>query len=142
MASVASIAELRGRKAQQRHPSFSRYAGQPLDAGELFTLQGLPNDEPLIRLGYAVLVDAKTKGLRCRVCGREFVSENTRNQHGHRSHREASPVVERAPSAEDLNDPGLEIARVDESDDMPADAPPLYLDQTAEARGVKPQATA
>lgn len=137
-----SAAELRGRKAYQRHPSFTRYTGQPLDPGELFTLQGLANDETLVRLGYAVLADPKAKGLRCRVCAREFVSENARNQHGHRTHRETTQVVERAPRREDLDDPGLELARMDESEDLPADAPPLYLDQTSEARGVKPQASA
>ena len=96
--------------------------GVSLDQGQVFTPRGLPNDEPLIRLGYCAPIDAKTKTFDCRLCGGKFVDEPSLNYHGRSRH----PKNERNPVQED--------AHIDAEEKRLAETAPLYLDKTKASR--------
>jgi hypothetical protein len=98
------------------------YGGQELDQGQILTLGGFRNDEQLVRLGYLQPFGG-SETYACRLCGRHFVDQRSRQQHGDYRH------VERAltPAQQD-----------DREERRLADAPAPFLDQTAASRGASP----
>jgi hypothetical protein len=66
------------------------YFGTDYDRGELLTLMGGQRDSRLIDLAYVELVSQDTRHLhaQCGVCGRWFVTEWMRDQHGRRRHQD------------------------------------------------------
>lgn len=65
------------------------YFGVDYDRGELLTLMGGMRDTRLIELGYVELVAKEAQHLqaRCGECGKDFITEYMRDQHGRRRHR-------------------------------------------------------
>jgi hypothetical protein len=61
-----------------------------LSRGQVFTLQGYPNDEKLVRLGYIEKAPKRLeRTYQCRECKSEFISERLRDKHGYERHEEA-----------------------------------------------------
>lgn len=58
-----------------------------LDRGQVIQLEGLGNDEKLLRLGYLEACPAKLETFTCAECGAEFISEPARRGHGDKRHR-------------------------------------------------------
>lgn len=72
------------------------YNGRPADRGLLLTLDGAPNDEKLIRLGYLVKVERPRKleqYPRCGTCGQGFVTDQALTAHGDKWHARGKPSV-------------------------------------------------
>ena len=60
-----------------------------LDRGQVFKLQGLPNDALLVDLaGYVGRVAEGAAFYTCRVCGLEFIDQAMRDAHGKKRHEE------------------------------------------------------
>ncbi len=96
------------------------YAGAAYDRGQLIQLQGYPNDERLVRLGYVAALEKGAETYACAVCGGQFIGIRERTQHGDKRH---APRRERTPADEDA---------ADEAEDRMLDTvAPLYLDKTA-----------
>ena len=101
------------------------YGDGMLDAGQVVELGGFINDEKLVRLGYLEKVKGKVAPLECRVCPSKFLDDGARQRHGNRTHSKR------------VLDPREEDARIEREARLLQEVAPLYLDKTAEARGVK-----
>lgn len=95
------------------------YAGAAYDRGQLIQLQGYPNDERLVRLGYVAALEKGAETYACSVCGGQFIGIRERTQHGDKRH---APKRELTPADED--------ALADQEDRMLDAVAPLYLDKT------------
>jgi hypothetical protein len=67
---------------------FTTYHGVNYDRGELLTLAGGPRDEQLVRMGFLepARPSEKHHHAQCGVCGRWFLTEQFRQQHGELRH--------------------------------------------------------
>lgn len=101
------------------------YGDVMLSPGQVVELGGFSNDEKLIRLGYLEPVKGKVSPLQCRLCGGQFLDEGFRDRHGKSAH----PSRPMSPQEED--------AAMEREAKMLEQVAPLYLDKTAESRGVK-----
>jgi hypothetical protein len=101
------------------------YGSEMLSPGQVVELGGFLNDEKLIRLGYLEPVKGKVNPLPCRVCGAKFLDDGYRDRHGAKAHG-PKPA-----------DPREEDAAIEREARLLNEVAPLYLDKTAEARGVK-----
>ena len=94
-----------------------------LDRGQVLELEGLINDEKLVRLGYVSLANKRATIVACGKCGAQFVTDEALATHGRDRHtpRELTPQQEdeRAESKAKLED----------------ELSPLHLDKTAASRG-------
>lgn len=95
------------------------YNGRTLDRGQLFTIDGIPGDERLERLGFIERIDGKPDAYPCAECGAEFLGEPARRAHGDVRHR-VSPL---SPFDEDR--------LVEREERLLEQTAPLYLDKTA-----------
>lgn len=68
-----------------------------LDRGECFLLEDLPNDRLLVSLGYAGELAEDTDTYPCRECGRVFLEQRMRDQHGKDRHETADYMPPPAP---------------------------------------------
>lgn len=57
-----------------------------LDRGQVFELEGMPNDDRLLKLGHIVEVDKNTETYECPECGASFVGMGYRTSHAMRAH--------------------------------------------------------
>lgn len=95
------------------------YGDRQLDRGQIFALQGLPNDEKLLRIGYVAELPAGADVSRCLDCGEEFASSEERNAHARDRHSGRVIPVEREAEVQARREQHLlQVA-------------PLYLDKTA-----------
>lgn len=110
--------------ARRPLPGYGR-DNKPYDQGEMLKLQGTPNDERMLRLGYIEEFQPprKTwKPAQCGKCGRKFQSEGFRDQHGRNAHRRRA-----------LN-PIQEDERAEKQERRLNETAPLYLDRTQAAQ--------
>lgn len=63
---------------------YGRYGN--LSRGQVFTLEGAPNDDRLLRLGHVVRIGAKDEVYACGDCGAEFAAPGYRDAHGRIAH--------------------------------------------------------
>jgi hypothetical protein len=65
------------------------YFGTDYDRGELLTLRGGTRDSRLLDMAYIVPVEKAEQHLvtQCGVCGKEFLNDYFRDEHGKRRHR-------------------------------------------------------
>lgn len=117
------------------------YGARPevtLDPGQVFVLQGMPNDEKLVRLGYCAPLDKTATIYACAECGAEFVGVSERTQHGRRRHRDAPSADARSyrPGDEDTAVPvyGGNDADLEAEERRLIETAPLYTDNAAAAR--------
>jgi len=93
---------------------------RPVDRGQLLELEGLVNDEKLVRLGY---VSSASKGIaivQCGKCGAKFVTDEALASHG----RERHPNVRRSVSPDD------EERQIEKKLAVEDSVAPLYLEKT------------
>ncbi len=100
------------------------YAGRSYDRGQLISLQGFPNDERLIRLGYVAELEKGAEIYECGHCDGRFTGLRERTHHGDKRH---APARVRTPMEED--------AAEDAEDRMLDTVAPLYLDKTVATAG-------
>lgn len=98
------------------------YGGEELDQGQVLTLGGFVNDEKLVRLGYLQPFNGGDTA-RCRLCGKEFVDQRSRQQHGDFRHVDRALTPEQQDAREEKRQ---------------SDAPAPFLDRTSASLGVKP----
>lgn len=96
-----------------------------LDRGQVFDLQGMINDEKLIRLGYVAVAPKRSTVVQCGECGAEFITDEGLASHGRERH------VTRSLS------PREEDARAEKRLAMEDELAPLDLTKTAASRGVR-----
>lgn len=75
------------------------YGGRNVDAGQVFELAGLPNDERLLLLGYVKTPERRIKDAelkQCGVCGAKFLTDMDRTRHGDMRHPERGDEGEAA----------------------------------------------
>lgn len=96
------------------------------DRGQLLELQGLINDEKLVRLGYVASAPKRATVVQCGQCGAEFVTDEGLASHGRERHTNRSL----SPREED--------ARADKRAAMEDEVAPLDLSKTAASRGYAP----
>lgn len=89
-----------------------------LDRGQVFEMEGLPNDEKLTRLGYAIEYTYQGGTSDCGECGAQFTGDAERAAHGSNRHR----VREMDPTEED--------ARIERQERMLDKAAPLFYENT------------
>jgi len=94
-----------------------------LDRGQLIELQGLINDEKLVRLGYVASAPKRASVVQCGTCGAEFVTDEGLASHGRERHSSRSL----SPREED--------ERADKRQKMEDEVAPLDLTKTAASRG-------
>lgn len=148
-ATPGNPASYKGTRAVVRQPALHTYAGKTLDKGQIFMMRGLPNDDRLIRLGFAEKLEKGIETAACPVCGATFgtakgIGSALRNRDAHADARHVvrDVLADRAPQLGDVSKLTEDSFRGEAPDNDPGsakDAPPLYLDQTAASRGVKPE---
>lgn len=74
-----------GEKAFVINPSLRQYCGKALDMGEVFELQGVPNDELLLKHGYVRRFSEGSEPKMCD-CGRIFAHDAGLTEHRKYSH--------------------------------------------------------
>ena len=94
-----------------------------LDRGQLLELEGLINDEKLVRLGYVAQANKRATIVQCGTCGAEFVTDEGLMSHGRERHTARSL----SPQDEDK--------REDAREKMENEVAPLDLTKTAASRG-------
>lgn len=109
----------------RRSMTYGPGAGQPLDRGQLLELQGMINDEKLVRLGYVAQASKRATVVTCGTCGAEFITDEALANHGRERHA-PRPLT---PRAED--------ERLERRERMENELAPLHLDKTAASRGVR-----
>lgn len=97
-----------------------KYGSHDLAMGEVIEIEGLPNDEKLVRLGYFATVRSKAKTFECNRCGKKFLELGTLDAHGRRDHEIKTKL-----------NPAEEDARADRDEAMINQVAPLYLDKTS-----------
>ena len=98
---------------------------RPLDRGQMIQLEGLVNDEKLVRLGYVALAPKRATVVQCGTCGAEFMTDQGLGFHGRERHAKQQRTL--TPKEEDK--------RTEERLKMEDDLAPLDLDKTAASRG-------
>lgn len=88
-----------------------------LDRGQVVELQGAPNDEKLIRLGYLMEHSGRDVSA-CGECGAEFIGDAERAAHGKDRHRER-PLT-----------PAEEDAQIERKERMLSQVAPLFYENT------------
>lgn len=94
-----------------------------VDRGQVLELEGLVNDEKLVRLGYVSLINKRATIVECGKCGAQFVTDEALNTHGRDRHAQR-PLT-----------PREEDERADAKQRLEDDLSPLHLDKTAASRG-------
>jgi hypothetical protein len=111
----------------RRSMTYGRPGSQKqLDRGQLVELQGLINDEKLVRLGYVAAAPKRATVVQCGICGAEFVTDEGLASHGRERHTARPPL---SPREED--------ARAEKKMAMEDEIAPLDLTKTAASRGVR-----
>lgn len=95
-----------------------------IDRGQLIELEGLVNDEKLVRLGYLSLANKRATVVSCGKCGAQFVTDEALATHGRDRH---APARELTPQEEDQ--------RAESKHKLEDELAPLHLDKTAASRG-------
>jgi hypothetical protein len=95
-----------------------------IDRGQVLELEGLVNDEKLVRLGYVSLINKRATIVTCGKCGAQFVTDEALATHGRDRH---APPRQLTPQEEDQ--------RVEARHKLEDELSPLNLDKTAAARG-------
>ena len=124
------------------------YGGQLLDRGQVFQLNGLPNDRLLVDLGYVAVADERTF-VACRACGLQFLDPSMRDGHAKVRHESRQfvppPAPERQPGESRdvyqnrLDEWALAAGRMSEATDEARDrveneVAPLDLTKTTASR--------
>jgi hypothetical protein len=127
------------------------YGGREYDRGQVLNLEGLRNDEKLVRLGHVSELRHDQYTTQCGVCSAWFVGDAELNGHGAARHsdrfasresrlREALLSLEDEPDAERRRDKREDILRqfasmqdqnADREQKILEETAPLYLDKTA-----------
>lgn len=94
-----------------------------VDRGQLLELQGMINDEKLVRLGYVAAAPKRATVVQCGICGAEFITDEGLASHGRERHTTRSL----SPREED--------ARADKRAALEDEIAPLDLTKTAASRG-------
>jgi hypothetical protein len=115
------------------------YAGQDLDRGQIVELQGMVNDEKLLRLGYISKVQEKSpRILECGECGAKFLDDSARLAHGRRRHphRERMPEMAPGPVYDPTSgEPSVWVDTEGDKEDREREQnTPLYLENTTASR--------
>lgn len=97
-----------------------------LDRGQILELEGLVNDEKLVRLGYVALANKRASIVQCGTCGAEFVTDEGLASHGRERHAQHQRPL--TPRDED--------ERADKKMALEDEIAPLDLSKTAASRGV------
>jgi hypothetical protein len=95
-----------------------------VDRGQLLELQGMINDEKLVRLGYVAAAPKRATVVQCGTCGAEFITDEGLAAHGRERHATKRPL---SPREED--------AQADKKQAMEDEIAPLDLTKTAASRG-------
>jgi hypothetical protein len=113
----------------RRTMTYGRGNGGPVDRGQLLELQGLVNDEKLVRLGYVAQASKGIAIVQCGKCGAKFTTDEALASHGRERH---APAREMTPAEEAARD-----ARLEKKMAMEDEIAPLDLTKTAASRGVR-----
>ena len=120
-----------------------------IDRGQVFKLEGLPNDRLLVDLGYCAQVPKNAATYACRMCGAEFMDMGMRDAHGKYRHEERTftppppPQREHGESSvsyqERLDAWSVECGRMsdavmDRQDKLENEVAPLDLTKTTASR--------
>lgn len=103
-----------------------KYGPNNLDAGQVLELGGLRNDDVLTRVGYLEPYASKSKPVECNQCGQKFIDLGALQRHGARAH-----------TAKTAMNPMEEDRLAEREERTLAEIAPLYMNQTAAAKGVK-----
>lgn len=95
---------------------------KPADRGQLIELQGMKNDEALVRLGYVSLANERATVVSCGKCGAKFQTDEALSAHGGYRHSNRTLTPQQEDARED--------ARAKTEDEVN----PIYLDQTKASR--------
>jgi hypothetical protein len=99
------------------------YDGSNIDRGQLFEFKGLPNDEKLVRLGYAAKIAGVPRDtIECGFCFQKFMGFGERDAHVKLRH----PKFERSLEEEE--------ALVDRLEQTESKLAPLFMDKTQASR--------
>jgi hypothetical protein len=113
----------------RRTMTYGRGNGAPIDRGQILELEGLVNDEKLVRLGYVTQASKGIAIVQCGKCGARFSTDEALSSHGRERHaaaREMNPAEEAARDA-----------RFEKKMAMEDEIAPLDLTKTAASRGVR-----
>lgn len=92
--------------------------GRPVDRGQVIELEGMKNDEALVRLGYVSLANERAVLVSCGKCGAKFQTDQALAAHGSYRHSTATLTPQQEDARED--------ARIKVEDEVN----PIYLDKT------------
>lgn len=109
----------------RRSMTYGRGNGKPVDRGQVVELEGLINDEKLLRLGYIAMAPKHVSVVQCGTCGAEFITDEGLSSHGRDRHSERARSL--TPQEED--------ARADKRAKLEDELAPLDLTKTAASRG-------
>jgi len=98
-----------------------------VDRGQVIALVGVRNDEKLVRLGYITRLEGSPRLAECGVCGDMFIDEQTREEHGTKTHRRRSWDTDSIDAAGH----GYVDTLGDGDEARVAAMSPLYMDKTA-----------
>lgn len=108
----------------RRSMTYGRPGGEKqYDRGQLLDLQGLINDEKLIRLGYLATAPKRATVVQCGVCGAEFITDEGLASHGRERHTSRSLT------------PAQEDAHAEQRAALEDEVAPLDLSKTTASRG-------
>lgn len=110
----------------RRSMTYGHGAGEPVDRGQVIALQGLVNDEKLVRLGYVSRADRGVSVVGCGICGAKFTTDEALSAHG----RDRHPTERLSPEAQELRDLERTEARHKREDELA----PLDLTKTRASR--------
>ena len=60
-----------------------------LDVDQVFHLRGEPHDERLTRLGYCAPLSGRVTTVQCGLCGKQFITDASLNNHGRLRHADS-----------------------------------------------------
>jgi len=101
-----------------------------LDRGQVLPLVGARNDEKLVRLGYFTPLVGNPRLAECGVCAARFIDDQTREEHGTKTHRRRSWDTDSI----DMAGHGYVDTLGDGDEARVAAMSPLYMDKTAAAQ--------
>jgi hypothetical protein len=114
------------------------YFGTDYDRGEIFALNGGPRDSRLVDLGYVMPVSKSEQHLQaqCGVCGKEFMTEQFRDHHGRRRHKDrfADELEVTEGMVTDMGTAGVRDTTGDAEERRLLQEAPLYLENTEASR--------
>lgn len=116
----------------RRSLTYGHGAGKPVDRGQVIELQGMINDEKLVRLGYVALAPKHASIVQCGTCGAEFITDEGLNSHGRSRH--AKPLDPNAVVEKGGKKQFAEDHQADQRAKLEDEMAPLYLDKTTASR--------